>query len=258
MESMSMTVWHPDYQQLMDQWIPLKTILHLVDVQVKFSDFERSMVLGVTSKTIIVENPIQSSRSAELMSYIQRLSEAKIESLKVIQLGTSINAESIKDVLTIKRILEQIERDPSKEIATIVFGVITKFDINSSIVKNCVHCKRFIQRNRNSCENVNCNLIDTKGPQTVDRIYLAISFADHSGTLNCRIIDENAEQILGQTAQSLKLLTDDELDAIFNRFILERFAIKVLIRPKSPKEYFASVLHIAKIPSDHMSTAMKL
>lgn len=258
MESMSMTVWHSDYQQLMDHWVPLTTVLHLVDVQVKYSGFERSMVLGVTSKTIIVENPVQSSRSIELMSYIHSLSEAKIESLKVIQLGTSTDAASIKDVLTIKRILDQIERDPSKEIATIVIGVITKFDINSSIIKCCVHCKRFIQRNRNGCEYANCNVVGTDGSQVFDRIYLAISLADHSGTLNCRIIDENAEQILGHTAQSLKLLTEDELDAIFNRFILERFAIKVLIRPKSPKEYFASVLDIEKMPSDHVATALKL
>lgn len=258
MDSMTMTVWHSDYQERMDQWQPLQTILHLVDVQVKYSDFERSTVLIHTSRTIITENPIRSTRSAELMAYMHSLSLDKIESLKSNQPGASIDAASIKEILTVKRILDQIERDNSNEIAAIVIGVITKFDINSAIIKTCVHCKRFVQRNREYCDNDTCNLTETNEPRIVDRIYMNVSIADHSGTLNCRMVDENAQNALGYTADELKMQSEEAINATFNRFMLQRFAIKVIVKPKSTKDYFASILAIEHMESDDMATALKL
>lgn len=253
-----MTVWHADYQSRMEQWVPLQTILHLVDVRAEHSDFERATVLSVTAKTLIVENPIRSSRSAEILAYIHSLSMDKINSLKSHQEAASIGADSIKEVMTVKRILDQIEHDPNKEIAAIIYGVLTKFDINAAVVKCCLHCKRHLLRNRTECANDNCNSMEMNGPRYIDKFSVPLSIADHSGTLNGRLADEYAQKVLGYTAQALKELPDDYVDAIFNRFILQRFALKVIVKPKSTTEYFATILAIDRDESDDMASALKL
>ncbi|XP_055306191.1 protein hold'em [Sitodiplosis mosellana] len=257
-ESISMTVWHAEYQERMDQWKPLETVLHLVDVRAEYSEFERSTVLSVTSKTIIVENPMYSSRSNEILVYLHELDAEKFNELKSNQPKAVVNAATIKDVMTVKGILNAIERDPSKEISAIVYGVITKFDITSGVVKSCVHCKRMLLRNRNECGTASCETSTTNGPRYIDKIFMAVSVADHSGTLNCRINDEYAVNILGHTAQQLKALPDDDVNAIFENFMLQRFAVKMIVRPKSQTEYFASILSIATEPPKDVAKALKL
>lgn len=257
MDSMLMTVWHSDYQERMEQWKPLETILHLVGVRAEHSDFERSTVLSVTTKTIIVENPIQSSRVNELMVYIHTLDEEKFNKLKNHQQKSVVDVAAIRGVMTVKRILDAIERDPTKEIAAIVYGVITKFDINGAVVKSCVHCKRFLFRNRNECGTASCDVVQTNGPRYINKVFMAVSMADHTGTLNCRISDEYAVNILGHTAQQLKELSEDDVDAIFNKFILQRFAVKMIIRPKSQTDYFANILSIDTQPANQMAHALK-
>lgn len=248
-----MTVWHPDYQQRMDQWKPLETILQLVDVRFEYSTFERSTVLSITSRTIIIENPVNSSRSSEILAYIHELSLDKISALKNNYEKSSIPGAAIKDVMSVKRIRVEIERDPTKEIAAIVYGVITKFDINAATVRTCAHCKRLI-RGRSEC---GCDLTQKDGPRYVEKFYMAVSIADHSGTLNCRIVDEYAQQTIGYSAQELKPMTEDSIDAIFNKFILERFAVKVIVRPKSQTEYFASIVSIETHHPSDVATALK-
>lgn len=255
MESVAMTVWHPEYQERMDQWRSFDTILHLVDVRAEFSDFERSTVLSLTSKTIIIENPVQSSRYSELMTYIQDLSDEKINQLKSNPHPATVDLSSIKDVMSVTRIFNQIQRDPVTEIRAIVYGVVTKFDINAGLIKVCAHCKRFLTRNRSECENGECRL--TNGPLSVDKVYMQVSITDHSGTLKGRINDDSAQRILGYTAQELKQLTEDEIDAIFKRFILQRFEVKVVIKPKSQTDYAANFLSIEIQQPAVMAKAMK-
>lgn len=83
------------------------------------------------------------------------------------------------EVYTIKRILDQLERDDNggaKEIAALVYGVITKFDDNSVFIKCCIHCKRVFTRNRYQCENEACGtmLVPDDGPNYTERIYVAL------------------------------------------------------------------------------------
>ncbi|XP_031637925.1 protein hold'em-like [Contarinia nasturtii] len=255
-ELMSMVVWNPDYQSRMDLWKPLETILQLVDVRFEYSAFERSTVLSITSMTIIIENPVNSSRSNEIMAYIRTMSADKVNELKNNLRKPTIGADSIRDVMSVKRMRDEIERDPTKEIAAIVYGVITKFDINAAIVRSCGNCKKLIW-NRNECGMPNCDLIQSNGPRYVDKVYMAVSVTDYSGTLNCRIVDEHAQHILGHSAQELKAMTEDDIDAIFTKFILERFAVKMIVRPKSQTEYFASIVSIEAYDSNYVAQVLK-
>lgn len=257
-DGIMMTVWHADYHDRMEHWKPFRTVLHLIDVRAEYSDFERTTALTITTKTIIIENPLKSTRSLELQAYIQLLSDDQIEALKSPQSNGTIDLDAITEVFTVKQILEQFERD-GNDIAGIVYAVITKFDINSALIKSCVHCKRFLPRNGDQCEREACKDTMTTGdePKIIERIYMAVSFTDHSGTLNGRLMDEYAERILRYSADELKTLPEHEIDAIFQRFILKRFAIKVIVKRKMTNEYFANVLSIEQARSADMATALK-
>lgn len=261
-DSITLTIWNADHHDRMDQWKPFETILHLVDVGANYSDFERTTALTLISKTIIIENPSRSTRSMELLNYLQMLNDDQLESLKQIQSTASIDLAAITEVFTIKRILDHLERDSNgstKEIAALVYAVITKFGINSATIKSCVDCKRFFARNRDTCENETCNgMAVTDGQNYIERFYMAVSIADHSGTLDCRMMDEYATQMLGYSGAELKSLPEEEIDAIFERFILQRFAIKVIVKRKSANECFANVLSIENVRSDDMAAALKL
>lgn len=262
-DSMIMTVWHADYHDRMEDWKPFQTILHLIDVRAEYSDFERTTTLTLTSKTIIIENPSNSTRNLELQAYIQLLSEDQIEALKSAQSNATIDLDAITEVFTVKRILDQIERRDgnggTNDIAAIVYAVITKFDIDSALIKSCVHCKRFLTRNSDQCEHEACKnaMMTVDGPKFIERIYMAVSIADHSGTLNCRMMDEYATQFFGYSAAELKALPEQEIDALFQRYILQRFAVKVIVKRKSTNEYFASVLSIENVRSADMAAALK-
>ncbi|XP_031636680.1 protein hold'em-like [Contarinia nasturtii] len=254
-ELVSMVVWNPEYQARMELWKPMETILQLVDIRFEYSSFERSTVLSITSRTIIIENPANSSRSNEIMAHIHSISVEKYNELKSNK-QKSIGPDAIKDVMSVHRIRDEMERDPTKEIAAIVYGVITKFDINAAIVKSCVNCKKLLL-NRNECGMPNCDSIQSNGPRYVDKVYMAVSVTDHSGTLNCRIVDEHAQHILGHSAQGLKSMAEDDVDAIFNKFILERFAVKLIVRFKSKTEYFASIVSIETHNSHDVAEVLK-
>lgn len=262
-DTMMMTIWYADYHERMDHWKPFETVLHLVDIRAEYSSFECTTALTCISKTIIIENPSKSTRCMELLAYLETLSEDQFELLKLTQSTGTIDLAAITEVFTVKRILDQLERDGNgcvKEIAALVYGVITEFGINSATIKSCVHCKRFFTRNRDHCENEICNAKAVNdGPKYIERIYMNVSIADHSGTLNCRMVDEYAAQLLDHSAAELKSLSEDEIDAIFDRFILQRFAVKVIVKQKvkDAKQYFANVLSIENIRSADMAAAMK-
>lgn len=56
---MTLTIWHNDWISRAQQfWQPMKTVLHLIDVKVSYSDFYKSSILGLTSKSLIYENPV--------------------------------------------------------------------------------------------------------------------------------------------------------------------------------------------------------
>lgn len=262
-DAITMTVWHTGYHDRMDRWQPFETILHLVDVSASFSDFERTTSLTLTSRTIIIENPTNSTRSMELQVYLQMLSEHQLDVLKQAHSTAAIDEASITEVYTVKRILDQLERDDhsggTKGIAALVYGVITKFGINSAIVKCCAHCNRFLTRDRDRCANETCNAmaVTNGGPHYTDRIYMPVSFADHSGTLNGRMMDEHAEHLLGYSGAELKLMPEEEIDSIYEQYILQRFAIKVIVKGKSSTEYFANILTIERVDSDDLAAALK-
>lgn len=56
---MVLTIWNSGWIQRSQQyWKPLKTVLHLIDVKVGYSEFHKTTTLGLSSRSLMFENPI--------------------------------------------------------------------------------------------------------------------------------------------------------------------------------------------------------
>lgn len=65
-----LTIWNTEWiKRATQNWKELQTILHLIDVQVRYSDFYKTIVLGLSGRTIITENPI-GKEADNLLSFV--------------------------------------------------------------------------------------------------------------------------------------------------------------------------------------------
>nr|XP_016923193.1 protein hold'em isoform X2 [Drosophila suzukii] len=66
-EGMLLSVWQADWIRRAQQWQPRRTVLHLVDVRVSFSDFHRCPVLSHSNCTLICEYPQAAGEDSRLL-----------------------------------------------------------------------------------------------------------------------------------------------------------------------------------------------
>lgn len=54
---MSLKFWSNEYVERIDKWIPLTTVLLIMDVRIEYNQYYKSICLGMSGKTIITEDP---------------------------------------------------------------------------------------------------------------------------------------------------------------------------------------------------------
>lgn len=70
---MLLTLWHPDWiNRAVKFWQPMKTVLHLIDVKVSYSDYYKSCILAFSSRSLVYENPM-GQESQMLMEYAKSM-----------------------------------------------------------------------------------------------------------------------------------------------------------------------------------------
>lgn len=265
--SMPLVIWSPEYQQMADNWIPMQTILHLVDVFFEYSEYDQSHILTLKSRSIFIENPIRSSRSNSLLAHIHGLPPAEFDELKGLQPDVNaINAvdlDAITVVMTVEKILRLINELTGTGFSVKFYGVITKFNVDAGfgrdpIIKCCVHCDRYLVKNK-KCDNVRCIPKLGNGCDYVEKYNIVLNVSDHSGTLvNCCISDKYATALFGCTATEFKQLPDSRIDDIKMAYYLERVVIKMMVKPKSRTDYAVNVLSIGSETPQTMATQMKI
>lgn len=264
-----LTFWGNEYIQRANDWSPMVTILHLISVGAAFSDFNKRVGLTMRSKTIITENPVQSSRVNALMEYIIGLSDDDVNSLEPIEKPnyTGVNLNEIKEVMNVRKIISLGDKidESGGEFTAISYAVITKFQIDSgfgAISKQCISCRKFLRGNNLCCENDNCKakfLKENVSEQFVRKFFVSIDVSDHTGTLNCHLTDSYAEKVLQCSVE--QFLTSDEefINELKSKFLLNRFALKLLIKQKTPTaKMFASILDIYETDPLEMASKIKL
>lgn len=103
----------------------MSTILHLINVNFKYSDFHKSIVLGTQSRTMIIVDP-EGERSASLLHY------AKNSLTRLMDFDTSEpELSTIKTVMTIQQIIDRIEDDSNETVFySLTYALITQMDID--------------------------------------------------------------------------------------------------------------------------------
>lgn len=266
--SIQLDIWLNEYQQCADQWRPMETILHLVDIRLEYSKYDRTHILNMDSRTIIIENPIQSSRANSLAQYLRCLTPDQYTQFKDVQPKVnpidSINIAEINDVMTTERIRRSVEEGTENDFAVKIYGVITKFDINPKydrgpIMRSCRYCQRYLAKNQ-VCDNVYCvPQLGYGAMDFVEKFFISFHLRDHKGAiLNCRINDEYASTLFGCTANEFKQLSETKIEEIEEMFFMKRFAIKMIVKPKSSTDFVANVLSIDGEDPEMMAKQMKI
>lgn len=201
------------------------------------------------------------------MAYVYTLDAEEYQKLtKIPRKSTDVvNIDEIKEVMTIKKILNRVKDGIDNQLGVVVYGVVTKFEIDpnydqSPFIKCCVICNRFLQKGCDVCTNTVCanELLSTASTTSfIEKFNILIWISDHTGTLVCRINDDYAKTLLNHTVAELKLLSETAIEEIKNRYFLQRFAIKLVVKSKQQSEYLANVVEIVTLNPSDMAVGLR-
>lgn len=137
--------------------------------------------------------------------------------------------------------LGEIESTNEEQFTALLYAVITEYDIDGNsqskvVKKRCVNCNRYVFLSNEYCDNEDCQIIyfDDEFSDKFHYYYdISVSLSDHSGTINCRILKEYAEKIIGCPAKDFLFMDENRRTEIKLNLLMERCAVKVLLRRKS-------------------------
>lgn len=143
--------------------------------------------------------------------------------------------------MTVKKVYDQSESTETDEeqFTALLYATCTRFDIDGIPrvdTRRCVRCRCTIQPNLRNCEKQACaDLQYQHGENAYTHIFnISLDFTDYTGTLvNCRLMDELAERVLGITLEEFHNLTTDQKTQLKWNYLLERCAVKVLVKRKT-------------------------
>ncbi|XP_044267622.1 meiosis-specific with OB domain-containing protein [Tribolium madens] len=229
---LKITIWDSDIIARASTWKPRTTILFITDAKVEWSTFLRTYCAGVTSRSIITENPI-GQEAATLANYAKNAPLTATDILD--QFITELpDPESIQNVMCVQQILTKIRNfqentltDP--QLTALMFVVITQLDLDglSPVTRvKCGHCKSRLENMNSVCENSECS----SNSKSVDVSFdISVHLSDHTGTLkNCRLSGATAEQVLKCSVQQFMRMTDRQKCELKWKFLMERCAVRII------------------------------
>lgn len=240
-----LNIWDGEYVQRANAWSPYSTVLHLVDIQADYSAFYKKVTLSLAKRSVIIEDPTNSSRATALQNYVQRaVANNTLPPLTTADVSKNrYNLETIKDVMSIAKIIDTMEAhqtDAEHEFTALTYAVITQMFLDPTreytpISRYCGRCNKIIDPSHEYCVDSNCvqRLAEANGPKSIEKFNISVDITDHSGTLTCRLTDEHAVTVLGHSVASFINLSEDEIEALRWKFLLERHAIKIVVRRNS-------------------------
>jgi meiosis-specific with OB domain-containing protein len=85
------------------------------------------------------------------------------------------------------------------------------------------------------CEKLGCmEKYNNLNRHIVEFVYdIEMCLSDHTGTISCRLMGKHGEMLLGRTVEEFLTLSDAEKAALKWRCLLERCAIKMIVKRKS-------------------------
>lgn len=171
--------------------------------------------------------------------------------------------------MSIQKIYDQAEKDLSTEteqFSALLYAIVTRFNLDNKIrciSRRCIRCRCALKENLNYCERETCidlqlSTSDIKFTKILD---IGIDLTDHTGTLlNCRLIDQFAEKILGYTVEEFEGLTENEIVNIKLKFFLQRCELKILFKKKTVirTNHFISILDMKLASLEDVANKIKV
>ncbi|EDV47513.2 protein hold'em [Drosophila erecta] len=241
-EGMLLSVWQSDWIRRAQQWQPLRTVLHLIDVRVSYSNFHRCVVLSHTNCTLICENPQAAGEDCRLLlAFADTVPLTSFSGCPQSELDNLPAVASIQAQMTVRQIYSRAEgelQDPSiQQFTAVLYGMVTKFDLDgltSHINRKCTACQRLIPRNLEDCASDACQLDFSHAndePRYISYFNINIHLSDQTGTLvEARLAGHPAERILGLRAEDFDRLAEHEKSALKWRFLLNYFEVRLMIK----------------------------
>lgn len=260
-----LTIWGGDYVHRAQDWKPMETILHLVDVVADYSNFSKCVTLTLAKRSIIIEDPVSSARSHSLKNYVLN---GSLPRLLDISGGSDIQVDlsTITNVMSIHKIRDLCDAvDGEEQFTALVYAVITKFeiDLNNAYSKYCTKCNRLLKPQLISCEDPNCimQLAGTTDPIISEKFNVLVNLSDHTGSLvNCRLMDSYAANVLGHNITEYKNLSENEIEIIRSKYMLERYAVKILVKRKTAfrTRVYYNVLDFCPVDGETAKSQLKV
>ncbi|EDV91960.1 GH24650 [Drosophila grimshawi] len=241
-DGMVLTLWHLDWIKRAQYWQPRKTQLHLIDVRISHSRFYGCPVLSHASCTLIYENPQPLSAESQALSTFAATAPLKtFDIFAQTDMDSLPAADQIQTQMTVRQIYARAEGElkdaTSEQFTSVLYGMVTKFDIDGfamCISKKCKACHRLIPYSRNDCDNEHCLLefsLHHSGARFEHFFNINIQLSDQTGTLlEARLSGAVAERLLAIKADAFQLLPERRKTDLKWRFLLKYFEIKLLVR----------------------------
>ncbi|XP_017085309.1 protein hold'em [Drosophila eugracilis] len=241
-DGMLLSIWQSDWIRRAQQWQPRRTILHLVDVRVSYSDFHCCPVLSHSNCTLICENPMVVGEDCSLLLSFATTVELKtFDTCAQMELDNLPAAASIQNQMTVRQIYSRAEGElqnvSTNQFTAVLYGMITKFDLDglsSHINRKCTACQRLILHNLKDCASETCQmdfLLNNDRPKYTSYFNINIQFSDQTGTLvETRLAGNPAERILGLRADDFEQLAERDKSELKWRFLLKYFEVRLLVK----------------------------
>lgn len=160
----------------------------------------------------------------------------------------------------------QIENANEEQITAVLYAVITKYDIDGSqskvVRKRCVNCTRYVPLQNEFCDNEDCEtfgyLNDTVSENFEYYYDIHIGLSDHSGSINCKILREYAEKLIGCSAKEFLKLAETKRTDIKLNLLMERCRVKVVLTRKSVLRSSMTIVVLECIVADFDEVTKKI
>ncbi|XP_054735170.1 protein hold'em [Anastrepha obliqua] len=237
-------------QRAQQYWESMRTVLHLIEVKLGYSEFYKSTTLSFTGRTLAYENPIGEEVDA-LMKFAETASSKSWDSL-AFTINNMPDGNQITTQMTVKQVYARAEghlKDDTEQFTAVLYAMLTHFDFDGTgqvLSRRCKSCTALLTRNQTICQSTRCQLafsLNHDGEKFEYFFNINVQFSDHTGTLlEARLSGAIAERVLLLTAQEYQTLGDQQKEEYKWKYLMNHFEVKLIVRKASAVRRQMSVL----------------
>lgn len=233
-----MKFWSDSYIRWSERWTPLQTVLLMVDARVEYSEYYKTICLGMDRKTIITQDP-NLPQLHNLLAHARSIPTQDIDVVCSLSSGT-VDPATINTVMTVQQIIDRSEGDLAQDqdqFTALCYAVITRLDLDGpsrNVSERCVNCRTLVREQDAPCPKYDCPGHTAPAGARESFFDLTVDITDHTGTLRgCRMVSRVAETVLECDVASFKRQSDDQKARLKWKFLLDRCTVKLIVKRRS-------------------------